>query len=58
MFIVKDRYKSFHRFAPFPKEILPSKITTKINNGVLELDLPKRKPSRVEGNEEYKVNIT
>jgi HSP20 family protein len=51
-------YKSFHRQIPFPQEILPSKITAKVINGVLEVDLPKRTPSRVEGNEEYKVNIT
>lgn len=51
-------YKSFHRQIPFPQEILPSKITAKVNNGVLEVDLPKRTPVRAEGGEEYKVNVT
>ena len=51
-------YKSFHRQIPFPQEIIPSKIIAKVNNGVLEIDLPKKQPSRVEGVEEYKVNIT
>jgi len=51
-------YKSFHRQLPFPVEILPSKITAKINNGVLEVTLPKKQPTKVEGTEEYKVNIT
>ena len=51
-------YKSFHRQLPFPVEIVPSKITAKVNNGVLEVTLPKKQPSSVEGTEEYKVNIT
>jgi HSP20 family protein len=51
-------YKSFHRQLPFPLEILPSKITAKVNNGVLEVTLPKKQPTRAEGTEEYKVNIT
>lgn len=51
-------YKSFHRQIPFPQEIIPSKIIAKVNNGVLEINLPKKQPSRVEGVEEYKVNIT
>ena len=51
-------YKSFHRQLPFPVEVVPSKITAKVNNGVLEVTLPKKQPSRVEGTEEYKVNIT
>jgi HSP20 family protein len=51
-------YKSFHRQIPFPQEIVPSKITAKVNNGVLEVDLPKRQPSRTNGTEEYKVNVT
>ena len=51
-------YKSFHRQIPFPQEIIPSKIIAKVNNGVLEINLPKKQPSRNEGAEEYKVNIT
>ncbi|MGN6346308.1 MAG: Hsp20/alpha crystallin family protein [Candidatus Nitrosocosmicus sp.] len=51
-------YKSFHRQIPFPQEIVPSKITAKVNNGVLEVDLPKKQPSRANGTEEYKVDIT
>jgi HSP20 family protein len=51
-------YKSFHRQIPFPQEIIPSKIIAKVNNGVLEVDLPKKQPSRVEGAEEYKVDVT
>ena len=51
-------YKSFHRQIPFPQEVIPSKIIAKVNNGVLEVDLPKKQPSRVEGAEEYKVNVT
>lgn len=51
-------YKSFHRQIPFPQEILPTRITAKVNNGVLEIDLPKKQPVKVEGTEEYKVNVT
>ncbi|MGN6708293.1 MAG: Hsp20/alpha crystallin family protein [Candidatus Nitrosocosmicus sp.] len=51
-------YKSFHRQIPFPQEIIPTKIIAKVNNGVLEIELPKKQPSRIEGAEEYKVNIT
>jgi HSP20 family protein len=51
-------YKSFHRQIPFPQEIIPSKITAKVNNGVLEVELPKKQPIRIEGAEEYKVNVT
>lgn len=51
-------YKSFHRQIPFPQEIVPSKITAKVNNGVLEVDLPKKQPSRSKGTEEFKVNVT
>src|SRR5919112_1657008 len=51
-------YKSFHRQIPFPQEIIPSKIIAKVDNGVLEINLPKKQPNRVEGVEEYKINIT
>src|SRR6185437_4706219 len=50
--------KSFHREIPFPQEILPSRITAKVNNGVLEIVLPKRNPSKPDGIEEHKVNVT
>jgi len=51
-------YKSFHRQIPFPQEIVPSKITAKVNNGILEVELPKKYPSRPDGKEEFKVDIT
>jgi len=50
--------KSFHRQIPFPQEILPSEITAKVNNGVLEIVLPKRNPTKSEGIDEHKVNVT
>jgi HSP20 family protein len=57
-YIYSERsYKSFHRQIPFPQEIVPSKITAKVNNGVLEVDLPKKQPRIAEGKEEYKVNV-
>jgi HSP20 family protein len=58
-YIYSERsYKSFHRQIPFAQEILPSQITAKARNGVLEIEIPKRNPTRVEGQDEYKVNIT
>ena len=58
-YIYSERsYKSFHRQIPFPQEIVPSKITAKVNNGVLEVDLPKKQPRIAEGKEEYRVDIT
>jgi HSP20 family protein len=58
-YIYSERsYKSFHRQIPFAQEILPSQITAKTKNGVLEIEIPKRNPTRIEGQDEYKVNIT
>lgn len=51
-------YKSFHRQIPFAEEIIPSKISAQVNNGILEIEIPKKIPTKLEGNEEYRVDIT
>ncbi|MER5174756.1 MAG: Hsp20/alpha crystallin family protein [Candidatus Nitrosocosmicus sp.] len=57
-YIYSERsYKSFHRQIPFIDEILPSKITASIDNGILDIELPKKVPTKGDS-EEYKVNIT
>jgi HSP20 family protein len=49
-YIYNERsYKSFYRSIPMPEEILPSKITAKMNNGILKVDVPKKTPSRPAG---------
>lgn len=57
-YIYSERsYKSFHRQIPFTQEILPSKISAKIRNGILEIDVPKKIPTKVEGDEEVKIDV-
>ena len=51
-------YKSFHRQIPFTQEIVPSQINAKVNDGVLEINVPKKNPTTPEGNEEIKVNVS
>jgi HSP20 family protein len=49
-------YRSFHRKIPIPEEIIPSKIEAKMNNGILQIQLPKKAPTKVE-EETTKVEI-
>jgi HSP20 family molecular chaperone IbpA len=49
-YIYNERsYKSFYRSIPLPEEILPSKITARVNNGILQIEMPKKAPSRSSG---------
>ena len=49
-YIYNERsYKSFYRSIPIPEEILPSKITAKMNNGILQIEIPKKDPTRRSG---------
>jgi HSP20 family protein len=49
-YIYNERsYKSFYRSIPIPEEILPSKITARMNNGILQIEIPKKAPSRPAG---------
>jgi HSP20 family protein len=33
---------------PLPEEIIPSKVSAKVDNGILKLDLPKKNPTESE----------
>jgi HSP20 family protein len=49
-YIYNERsYKSFYRSIPIPEEILPSKITARMNNGILQIEIPKKAPNRPAG---------
>jgi HSP20 family protein len=49
-YIYKERsYNSFYRSIPIPEEIIPSKITAKMNNGIPNIDVPKKSPRRPVG---------
>ena len=41
-------YRSFFRRVPVPEEIVPSKVSAKMNNGILSVELPKKTPTKVE----------
>lgn len=41
-------YRSFYRNVPLPEEIIPSKVSAKVENGILRLDLPKKNPTESE----------
>jgi HSP20 family protein len=46
-FIYNERsYRSFFRSIPIPEEILSSKITAKIQNGILRVEIPKKTATR------------
>jgi HSP20 family protein len=38
-------YTSFYRSIPFPEEIVSSKVSATINNGILRIDIPKKNPA-------------
>ncbi len=42
-------YRSFYRNVPLPEEIIPSKVTAKVESGILKVDLPKKSPTKAEG---------
>jgi HSP20 family protein len=42
-------YKSFYHSIPIPEEILPSKISARMNNGILQIEIPKKALSRPSG---------
>jgi HSP20 family protein len=41
--------RSFYRKIPVPEEVDPAKVTAKMNNGILVVDLPKKSPSKKKG---------
>jgi HSP20 family protein len=49
-------YRSFYRNVSLPEEIVPSKVAAKVENGVLKVDLPKKIPTKGEG-EATKIDV-
>jgi HSP20 family protein len=49
-------YRSFYRNVPLPEEIVPSIVAAKVENGVLKVDLPKKTPTKGEG-EATKIDV-
>jgi HSP20 family protein len=41
-------YTSFYRNIPFPEEIISSKVSARMSNGILRIDIPKKNPTKVE----------
>jgi HSP20 family protein len=57
-FIYNERsYNSFYRKIPIPEEIVSSKVRAKMSNGVLHIELPKKKPIKLEEEEGTTVEI-
>jgi|SRR5919199_2929 HSP20 family protein len=50
-------YNSFYRKIPVPEEIVSSKVTAKMSNGVLHIELPKKNPTKLEDEEGTTVEI-
>jgi HSP20 family protein len=42
------KYASFNRKISFQEDVIPSKIEASIENGILNIELPKQKPTNVE----------
>ena len=54
-YVLKERtYRSFSRKIPFPENIVPSKVDATVENGILEIEVPKQKPTSIE---ETKIKI-
>lgn len=49
-------YKSFYRRVSIPEEIISSKVSAKMNNGILNVELPKKTPTKAE-EESSKVKV-
>jgi HSP20 family protein len=48
-YIYNERsYSSFYRSIPVPEEIVSSKVSAKMNNGILHVELPKKNPTKEE----------
>jgi HSP20 family protein len=46
-YIYSERsHRSFYRKIPVPEEIVPSKVDARVNNGILVVELPKRRPAK------------
>ena len=57
-YIYNERsYSSFYRNIPVPEEIVSSKVSAKMSNGILYVELPKKNPIKPEQEEATTVEI-
>ena len=57
-YIYNERsYNSFYRNMPIPEEIVSSKVRAKMSNGVLQIELPKKNPTKLEEQEGTTVEV-
>lgn len=48
-YLYRERmYRSFYRNVQLPAEIIPSRVSAKVENGIIKLDLPKKNPTETE----------
>lgn len=50
-------FKSFNRQIPFSEEIVPSQIKAKVKDGILEIDIPKKNPSKSHKGDEVNIEV-
>ena len=56
-YIYNERsFKSVYRVIPLAEEVVESKISAKLNDGILEIDLPKKVPTVI-SEEETKISV-
>ena len=53
---IERYYSGYRRVIRLPEEVIPEKAKAKYNNGVLEIELPKKNPKKAEG-EGFEVKI-
>jgi HSP20 family protein len=53
---VERYYSGYRRVIELPEEVIPEKAKARYKNGVLEIEIPKKKPTKTEG-EGFEVKI-
>ena len=53
---IERYYSGYRRVIRLPEEVIPEKAKARYNNGVLEIEIPKKKPTRTE-KEGFEVKI-
>ena len=54
---IERYYTGYRRVIRLPEEVIPEKVKAKYNNGVLEIRVPKKYPSKKEEKEGFEVRI-
>jgi HSP20 family protein len=51
------KFQSFYRKVPVREEIMPSKVSAKMNNGIVVITLPKKIPTKEEEDSPTRVDV-